>query len=119
MEIIKEKEGGKILELFENDAQKNAYYLEIICNKDLDKMRKARIEIDKRIDKLAEAEIQRYRDKALSAEKALVYSLGKKTTDLQKGLYFALVELQPVASFNYESDIQKLKEKYNIEDQTK
>lgn len=119
MDIVQEKESGKILELFQNEAQKNAYYFEVICDKDINKMRKARIEIDKRIDQLAEAEIKQYQAKALAAEKALVYALGKKTTDLQKGLYYALVELQPVASFCYSVDIAKLKEKYNIQDDVK
>ena len=86
MDIVQERKSGKILELFQNEAQKNAYYFEVLCHKDIDKMRKARIEIDKRIEQLAEAEIKQYQAKALAAEKALVYALDKKTTGLSDEL---------------------------------
>lgn len=119
MQFIEDKNSGKVVEVFMNEAQKNAYYFEVICDHDIEKMRKARLELDKRIDQLVSKEIEQYRKKALCAEKSLVYALGNKTADLQKGLYYSLVELQPLASFCYKADIAKLKEKYKLQDEIK
>ena len=115
MQFIQDKETGKILEVLENEAQKSAYYFEVICDKDLKKMREARVEIDKRIDNLVEAEIKKYQNKALCAEKSLVYALNRKTKNNQVGLYHSLKQLQPVASFCYKADIAKLNVQYKIE----
>ena len=84
------------------------------CDKDLKKMRKVREELNKRIDNLADEENKVLRQHRITVERALVYSLGRKTVQMQKGLYYALLEIQPNASFCYKSDIKKLKEKYKI-----
>ncbi len=114
MQLVQDKETGKIIEVLENQAQEVAYTVEFLCDKDLKKMRKVREELNKRIDNLADEENKVLRQHRITVERALVYSLGRKTVQMQKGLYYALLEIQPNASFCYKSDIKKLKEKYKI-----
>ena len=114
MQLVQDKETGKIIEVLENQAQEVAYTVEFLCDKDLKKMRKVREELNKRIDNLADEENKVLRQHRITVERALVYSLGRKTVQMQKGLYYALLEIQPNASFCYKSDIEKLKEKYKI-----
>lgn len=114
MQLVQDKTTGKIIEVLENQAQEVAYTVEFLCDKDLKKMRKVREELNKRIDNLADEENKVLRQHRVTVERALVYSLGRKTVQMQKGLYYALLEIQPNASFCYKSDIKKLKEKYKI-----
>lgn len=114
MQLVQDKATGKIIEVLENQAQEVAYTVEFLCDKDLKKMRKVREELNKRIDNLADEENKVLRQHRITVERALVYSLGRKTVQMQKGLYYALLEIQPNASFCYKSDIKKLKEKYKI-----
>lgn len=114
MQLVQDKATGKIIEVLENQAQEVAYTVEFLCDKDLKKMRKVREELNKRIDNLADEENKVLRQHRITVERALVYALSRKTVQMQKGLYYALLEIQPNASFCYKSDIKKLKEKYKI-----